>query len=175
MQRKWYKEPSPVPPCNNEQRWNYQHVSACKRRLAAYCPRGLLTQILNIISWKTASLHGRKAEAKSQFLNQNTESCLICLENKYVGIIDFLESNPSDNCPWIGLLMIHGKYHRKGYGNTAYNLFEEKLKQHGYNKVHIGILTDNVGAKRFWTSLGFRFYTYKLWQGKTIECYEKQL
>ena len=114
-------------------------------------------------------------EAKSQILNQNTESYLICLENKYVGIIDSLESNPSDNCPWIGLLMIHGKCHRKGYGKTAYNLFEEKLKQQGYDKVHIGILTDNVGAKRFWTSLGFRFYTYKLWQGRIIECYERQL
>ena len=45
-------------------------------------------------------------EVKNEFLNLNTESYLIFLENKYIGIIDFLKNNPYDNCPWIGLLMI---------------------------------------------------------------------
>lgn len=114
-------------------------------------------------------------EARNEFLNQNTESYLIFIENKYIGIIDFLKNNPNDNCPWIGLLMIHGEHHSKGYGKMAYNLFEEKLKQQNYNKVRIGILPENIGAKRFWTSLGFKFYAYKQWQEKTIECFEKQL
>lgn len=114
-------------------------------------------------------------EARNQFLNQNTESYLIYLEDKYVGIIDFLSNNPKDNCPWIGLLMIHGEYHSRGCGKRAYNLFAEKLKQQGYEKVRIGIMQENTSAKKFWTALGFRFYANKQWQGKTIECYEKQL
>ena len=114
-------------------------------------------------------------EAKNEFLNQNTESYLIFLENKYIGIIDFLKNNPNDNCPWIGLLMIHGKYHSKGYGKMAYNLFEENLKQQKCNKVRIGVLQENKTAKKFWTSLGFKFYASKQWKDKTIECFEKQL
>lgn len=114
-------------------------------------------------------------EVKNEFLNQNIESYLIFLENKYIGIIDFLKNNPNDNCPWIGLLMIHREYHCKGYGKMAYNLFEEKLKQQSFSKVRIGILQENKIAKEFWTSLGFKFYAYKQWKDKTIECFEKQL
>lgn len=114
-------------------------------------------------------------EVRNDFLNQNSESYLIFLDNKYTGIIDFLKNNPNDNCPWIGLLMIHGEYHYTGYGRLAYNLFEEKLKQQSCNKVRIGILQENIIAKKFWTSLGFKFYEYKQWNEKTIECYEKQL
>lgn len=71
--------------------------------------------------------------------------------------------------------MIHREHHSKGYGKMAYNLFEEKLKQQGYNKVRIGILSENVGAKKFWISLGFKFHADKQWRGKAIECFEKQL
>jgi len=114
-------------------------------------------------------------ETRNEFLNPNTESYLIFLENKYIGIIDFLKNNPNDNCPWIGLLMIHGEHHSKGYGKLAYNLFEEKLKQQDLNKVRIGILRENTGAKKYWTSLGFKFYANKKWGEKEIECFEKQL
>ena len=66
-------------------------------------------------------------EARSEFLNQTTESYLIILKNKYIGIIDFLKNNPNDNYSWIGLLMIHGDYHSMGYGKKAYLSFEERL------------------------------------------------
>lgn len=114
-------------------------------------------------------------EARNEFLNQNTDSYLIILENKYIGIIDFLKNNPKDNCPWIGLLMIHGKYHSIGYGKEAYILFEEKLKQQNFDNVRIGILQENTGAKKYWTSLGFKFFRNSQWKGRIIECLEKRL
>jgi len=114
-------------------------------------------------------------EARNEFLNQDTESYLIVLENKYIGIIDFLKNNPNDGCPWIGLLMIHGKYHSMGYGKMVYKIFEEKLIQQNYNKVRIGVLQENRIAYKFWTSLGFQLYTNKQWQGKAIACLEKKL
>ncbi|NLK28354.1 MAG: GNAT family N-acetyltransferase [Clostridiales bacterium] len=114
-------------------------------------------------------------DVRNEFLNQETESYLILLENKYIGIIDFLKNNPNDDCPWIGLLMIHGEFHSKGYGKIAYNLFEEKLIEQNFKKVRIGILKDNTIAKKYWISLGFKFYANKHWQDKAIECFEKQL
>jgi len=154
------------------------------RRFAAYQPvtEDLLNTVLEILNSNThynILENGNPLrtidEARNEFLNQNTESYLIYLENKYIGIIDFMKNNPNDNCPWIGLLMIHGKYHSKGYGRLVYNQFEEKLKQRGFNKGRIGILTENTAAKKFWTSLGFKFYANKQWRGKAIECFEKQL
>lgn len=114
-------------------------------------------------------------EARNELLNQNTDSYLIILENKHIGIIDFLKKNPNDNYPWIGLLMIHGEYHSMGYGKEVYLLFEEKLRQQNFTKVRIGILQENTGAQKYWTSLGFKFYRNRQWQGRTIECFEKSL
>ncbi|ABR48162.1 GCN5-related N-acetyltransferase [Alkaliphilus metalliredigens QYMF] len=114
-------------------------------------------------------------EVRSEFLNETTDSYLIILENKYVGIIDFLKNNPKDNHPWIGLLMIHGDDHYRGYGKKAYVLFEEILKQQKTDKIRIGILQKNSSAKAYWTSLGFKFYDNRRWEGKLIECFERQL
>jgi len=114
-------------------------------------------------------------EARSIFINQVTDSYLIIWGNKYIGVIDFLKNNPKDNCPWIGLLMIHGDYHSIGYGKKAYVSFEEKLKQQNFNNIRIGILQKNIAAKKYWSSLGFKFYMNSHWEEKLIECFEKQL
>lgn len=113
--------------------------------------------------------------ARNEFLNQNTDSYLMILENKYIGIIDFLKNNPNDNCPWIDLLMIRGEYQSMGYGKEAYILFEEKLKQQNLDRVRIGILQENTIAKKYWTSVGFKYFGDGQWQGRTIECFEKRL
>lgn len=112
---------------------------------------------------------------RNEFINQITESYLIRLDNKYIGIIDFLENNPSDNCSWIGLLMIHGNYHSMGYGRMAYLLFESKLRRRNLANVRIGILKENTEAKRYWSSLGFAFYDNDQWENKQVECFEKKL
>ncbi len=114
-------------------------------------------------------------KVKSEFLNEVTDSYLIVFKNKYVGIIDFLKSNPKDNCPWIGLLMIHGDYHSMGYGKKVYVSFEEKLKQQNFDNIRIGILQKNITAKKYWVSLGFKFYKNSQWEGNIVECFEKQL
>lgn len=114
-------------------------------------------------------------EARSEFLNETTNSYLIILENKYIGLIDFLKNNPKDNCPWIGLLMIHRDYHSMGYGKKAYFSFEKILKQQNFNSIRIGILKENIVAKKYWKSLGFKFYGNSQWKEKIIECFEKQL
>lgn len=111
-------------------------------------------------------------EARSEFLNEATDSYLIIYENKYIGIIDFLKNNPNDNCPWIGLLMIHGDYHSMGYGKKAYISFEKKLRQQNFSKIRVGILQENISAKKYWTSLGFKFYKNSQWQEKIVDCFE---
>jgi GNAT superfamily N-acetyltransferase len=112
-------------------------------------------------------------EVRLEFLNSKTDCFLVILENKTVGIIDFLENNPRDNYPWIGLFMLHGDYHGKGYGKKVYFSLEEKLKQKKFNCVRIGVLQKNVNVLEFWKSLGFRFYGNNEWEGKVVDCFEK--
>lgn len=112
--------------------------------------------------------------ARSEFLNGITESYFIILKNTYIGLIDFLDCNPKDNYPWLGLLMIHGDYHFKGYGKMAYLGFEDKLKER-FDTIRLGILEKNTEAREFWTTLGFNMYANTELDGNLVECYEKSL
>jgi RimJ/RimL family protein N-acetyltransferase len=97
-------------------------------------------------------------------------------EGRHVGLFLFLEENPKDGCPWLGLLMVHGKEQGKGYGREAYLQFEDHLKQLGKHSVRIGVIRENTAAKAFWTSLGFSYYDTKPSSiGKEADCYEKKL
>lgn len=112
-------------------------------------------------------------EVRGEFLNPKTESFLIVINNKYIGIIDFLKNNPRDHYPWLGLLMIHADFQSLGYGKKAYQSFEEKLKLEKFKYLRLGVLQKNETARGFWKSLGFEYYGNSEWEGNIIDCYEK--
>ena len=114
-------------------------------------------------------------DARNEFLNELTESYLITIEDKYIGLIDFLRNHPKDNYPWLGLLMIHGDYHSRGYGKMSYLEFEEKLKYENFNTIRIGILEKNNKAIKFWTNLEFIMYDSIEMKGNLVRCFEKRL
>ncbi|REK75095.1 GNAT family N-acetyltransferase [Paenibacillus paeoniae] len=114
-------------------------------------------------------------EVKSEFLNEESESYFIIEGDKPIGLIDFLRNNPRDNCPWLGLLMIHGDYHASGYGREAYASFEETFIHQQFPKLRIGVFHDNVKALAFWKSFHFHQYGTSSWRGKGVDCLEKQL
>jgi GNAT superfamily N-acetyltransferase len=114
-------------------------------------------------------------EVSEEFLNETTESYLIKIEDKAVGVIDFLKNNPKDECPWIGLLMIHGDYHSLGFGKKAYVAFEEELKRREFTKVRLGVIQENQKAIIFWQTQGFESCGFRNWGSKVVECFQKQI
>jgi GNAT superfamily N-acetyltransferase len=64
--------------------------------------------------------------------------------------------DPIDPYPWIGLLMVHGKLHRGGYGKELAARVEERLRTAGHVGARLAVLEDNPGALLFWTALGYR-------------------
>src|SRR3954468_12535182 len=59
---------------------------------------------------KTRSL----ADVEKEFLNPNTTSAFIKLDDTYIGVIDYMLENLKDSFPWLGLLIIHEDY--QGFG-----------------------------------------------------------
>jgi GNAT superfamily N-acetyltransferase len=115
-------------------------------------------------------------EIKEEFLNPDTKSYFIKVDESYIGLIDYLEENPKDHYPWLGLLMIHESYKGKGFGKKAYLQFEQQLIQEGKQAVRLGVLTQNTHARNFWESLGFIWYETKPFkEGREVDCYEKKL
>lgn len=114
-------------------------------------------------------------DARSEFMNDHTNSYLITLQDRYIGVINFLENHPKDNYPWLGLLIIHGEYHSIGYGKKVYLAFEEMLKQKNYKHLRLGVIKENINAREYWIKMGFNHYDTVKTKDHTIECFEKQL
>ena len=115
-------------------------------------------------------------DMEKEFLNPNTTSAFIKLDDTYIGVIDYMLENPKDSFPWLGLLMIHIDYQGFGFGKQAYQHYESLMKKQGLDKVRIGVMQENTTAKHFWESLGFVYYiTFKDQNGSGILCYEKQI
>ena len=116
------------------------------------------------------------ADMEEEFLNPNTNSAFIKLDDTYIGIIDYLIENPKDQFPWLGLLLLHGDYQGYGFGAQAFSVYENEMFKRGKKVVRIGVLKDNLRAQRFWEALGFIYYsTATLKNGSGIFCYEKQI
>jgi GNAT superfamily N-acetyltransferase len=118
--------------------------------------------------------HRELAEIEEELLNPDTTSVFIKLDDTYIGFMDYLMENPKDQCPWLGLLMIHGDYQGFGFGTQAYALYERDMRERGLSQTRIGVIRENVKAKQFWESLGFLYIKTAFSEnGKEIFIYEK--
>jgi L-amino acid N-acyltransferase YncA len=77
-------------------------------------------------------------------------------EGQVVGLVSVLRQHPRDGYPWIGLLIVHGGQHRKGYGRLLASLVEERLRAEGRSGVRLAVLENNPTALAFWSSLGWQ-------------------
>ena len=113
-------------------------------------------------------------EMEEEFLNELTESFFVKVNNEYVGVLDYLAENPKDQYPWLGLLMIHHGYQGRGYGKMAYSLFETEARKAGIQIIRLAVLTENISARAFWESQGYKRYETKPYkEGKEVDCFEK--
>ncbi|MYL35403.1 GNAT family N-acetyltransferase [Pontibacillus yanchengensis] len=115
-------------------------------------------------------------ELKTEFLDKQTESLFIKLEDTYIGIVDYLMRNPKDGYPWIGLFMIHYDYQEYSFGYQAYIALENLLVDHGLKEIRLGVLVNNRKAHSFWESVGFTYIKNSVTNEKNeVYVYEKSL
>lgn len=139
-----------------------------------------LDTIQDIVNSNTAynrMENGRPERSREELLEQlspDQHSLMIRLDGRAIGLLQYLDRNPKDGYPWLGLLMIHEELKGKGYGKAVYAAFEQRLKREGKQSVRIGVIPENEPAKGFWSSLGFRYYATKMANiGIEVHCYEK--
>ncbi|WP_177186529.1 GNAT family N-acetyltransferase [Paenibacillus sp. CF384] len=102
------------------------------------------------------------------------ERYIIREQGNDIGILEFLMHNPNDSCTWIGLLVIHGAYHGRGYGNAALALFDTIMRERGVTSHRLGVLASNAAAHAFWQRNGcIPVKPAVLPDGKDIMIYER--
>ncbi|TLS37559.1 GNAT family N-acetyltransferase [Pseudalkalibacillus caeni] len=140
---------------------------------------GLLKEIINSnpVYNRLENGHEQRTmeEIRKEYLHQdhNRETCLIKVNENYIGVIDYMIHNPKDKTPWLGLLLLHGDYQGYGFGKRAFKHYELKMKALGLEKVRLGILTENLNARSMWEKLGFRYLKTVNVEQSAVDCYEK--
>lgn len=74
---------------------------------------------------------------------------------RLVAVVCLLDRHPADGLPWIGLLMVHGRFHRMGMGRAVAALVEERFRAEGREGLRLAVLESNPGALAFWKALGW--------------------
>jgi RimJ/RimL family protein N-acetyltransferase len=115
-------------------------------------------------------------DMKREFLNNQTNSAFIKLDDTYIGVIDYVSQNPKDHRLWLGLIMIHRDYQGYGFGCQAYYLLEKELLNKKADVLRVGILKGNERAQKFWESKGFVHYETVINKNlQEVTCYEKKI
>lgn len=87
--------------------------------------------------------------------SENKNYNLIKLNDMDIGVIDYIDNYPDEDAIYIGLFMIHGNFHRNGYGREFLEEFIPQIKGQGFKRIRLGVLDRNETALKFWTNLGF--------------------
>ena len=72
-----------------------------------------------------------------------------------VGLVSLLERHPVDGDPWIGLLMVQGRLHRRGRGRLIANAVEQRYRDQGRTRIGLAVLENRPPSLAFWASLGW--------------------
>jgi RimJ/RimL family protein N-acetyltransferase len=73
-----------------------------------------------------------------------------------VGVIDWLDRNPEDGSPWIGLVMVHGDHQRRGYGREAVLGLLDLGRTQGWTRVRAAAITDDAATRGLYEAVGMR-------------------
>jgi RimJ/RimL family protein N-acetyltransferase len=73
-----------------------------------------------------------------------------------VGVIDWLDRNPDDGTPWIGLVMVHGDHQRQGHGREAVLGLLDLGRTQGWTRVRAAAIADDAATRGLYEAVGMR-------------------
>lgn len=72
-----------------------------------------------------------------------------------IGCADVIRSYPTDDCIWIGLMLVTEANQGRGYGKAALNLLIEMAIEWSYRTAQLAVVSTNPRAYAFWQREGF--------------------
>ncbi|MCA8097877.1 GNAT family N-acetyltransferase [Burkholderia contaminans] len=77
------------------------------------------------------------------------------VEREMIGCADVIRSYPTDDCIWIGLMLLTEANQGRGYGKAALRLLIEMASECGYRSIQLAVVSTNPRASAFWQREGF--------------------
>ena len=80
---------------------------------------------------------------------------LLAGSDRPVGAMDWLDAHPEREIPWLGMLMVHATYQRRGLGRDAMAGLAGHGRGQGWERLGAGCLTGDARAEGFLAACGF--------------------
>ena len=77
------------------------------------------------------------------------------LQDKCVALLDYVESYPNTSTVYLGLFMLHPRYHKSGIGKELVDAFIKSVEMNGFLEVKLCCYQVNEVGHNFWTKMGF--------------------
>ncbi|ANF96125.1 GNAT family N-acetyltransferase [Paenibacillus bovis] len=103
------------------------------------------------------------------------ERYVICSDDQPIGIVEYLSLNPNDGYPWLGLFMIDKAYQGRGYGNQAFQAFEQRLIRQKIQAFRLAVNIENEPAHIFWKRQNLQYVKHSITHNNMeVIIYEKK-
>ena len=73
-----------------------------------------------------------------------------------VGVLDWMDENPNDGAPWVGLVMVHAAHQRSGLAAEALHGLAEHGRRHGWTRLREGVIEGNDAGMALAHAVGMR-------------------
>ena len=73
-----------------------------------------------------------------------------------VGLLDWMDENPNDGSPWIGLVMIHADHQRRGLAAETIGGLAEHGRAAGWTRLREGVIEGNEAGMALALGVGMR-------------------
>ena len=75
-----------------------------------------------------------------------------------IGVIEYLDNNPMDGHPWIGLILVSAARQREGFASEATRAVCEHVNLNWASPMRLAVIEDNHAGLGLAISLGFEQY-----------------
>ncbi|WP_214816433.1 GNAT family N-acetyltransferase [Exiguobacterium sp. s59] len=101
------------------------------------------------------SIQEFRDENVADFEEDGTVSLIDREDGQIVAIADLLKRHPVDGSLWLGLFVVDEVLHGTGLAQTLYEQLEEHFMRPYQTVFRLGVLPDNLRARRFWERNGY--------------------
>jgi len=96
----------------------------------------------------------------------------VYLENKMIGVIDYVVGYPDEKTIYLGLLLLKEEYQNQKRGTEVYQELENIFKMNStIEKIRLSVVETNTKGISFWTKMGFHLTgEIKPYENKNMKC-----
>jgi len=85
----------------------------------------------------------------------NKYFAMVLQNGQVIAVTDLFAGYPTEDCLWLGLLLVHGDMQGRSVGSTIARSILNAARTRGFASIKLGVIDTNTDAIKSWQGLGF--------------------